>query len=84
MCIYAIMVFAAPASETNVRNIVFKQNVNNDDNGKSGIYKDGEVADYLYVQDSVTLDFNEYGTTGHYTVTITSMSGKMGIFSTNI
>ncbi|MCD8235505.1 MAG: hypothetical protein LUD00_02385 [Prevotellaceae bacterium] len=112
MCIYAITVFAAPASGTNVRNIVFTQNVNNDDNEKSGIgrysltesdetlygllssdgmltvelvpviddgayitlYKDGEVADYLYVQDSVSLDFNEYGVTGHYTVTITSIS----------
>lgn len=113
MCIFATTAFAAPASGTNVRNIVFKQNVNNDDNNKSGIgkysltesdetlygllssdgvltvelvpaiddgayitlYKDGEVADYLYAQDSVSLDFNEYGGTGHYTVIITSVSG---------
>lgn len=112
MCIYAITVFAAPVSGTNMRNIVFKHNVNgNDDNigiskysltesdetlygllSSDGVltvelvpaiddgayitlYKDGEVADYLYAQDSVSLDFNEYGGTGHYTVIITSISG---------
>lgn len=112
MCIYAITAFAAPASGTNMRNIVFKHNVNgNDDNigiskysltepdetlygllSSDGVltvelvpviddgayitlYKDGEVADYLYAQDSVSLDFNEYGGTGHYTVIITSISG---------
>lgn len=113
MCMYAITAFAAPASGNNVRNIVFKQNVNNNDDDQLSIgkysltepdetlygllssdgvltvelvsvidngayitlYKDGEVADYLYAQDSVSLDFNEYGGTGHYTVIITSVSG---------
>lgn len=113
MCIFATTAFAAPASGKNVRNIVFKQNVNNNDDDQLSIekysltepdetlygllssdgvltvelvpviddgayitlYKDGEVADYLYAQDSVSLDFNEYGGTGHYTVIITSVSG---------